>query len=198
LALKDKVACVVLAAGMSRRFGSPKQLAKLGKSGQSLLQTAIDVANQSKASYVLLVLGFDASEIAAELKLGRAQVVLNKDFESGLSSSVRTGVANLPEDCAAAVFMVADQPNLTSDILNRLIEKFQSQTRDPKNLSQIFAVAHRGEPKNPVLIKSELFPMLAELKGDVGARELIRRLSGKVSLVEVDDEMVFADIDVPP
>jgi molybdenum cofactor cytidylyltransferase len=195
---EGKIACVILAAGMAKRFGSTKQLAKLGKSGKSLVQTAVDVANESKASYVLLVLGHDASEIMAELNLGRAQVILNKEFESGLASSIRTAISNIPSDCVAAIFMVADQPELTHAILNNLITVFRTSHSQGEKHARIFALSASGEPKNPVLIVSELFPLLAELKGDTGARDIIRSRPGEVRLIEVENSSVFTDVDVPP
>jgi molybdenum cofactor cytidylyltransferase len=191
-----KIACVVLAAGMAKRFGSTKQLAKLGPLGESLVQTAVNTANESKASYVLLVLGYDASAITAELKLGRAQIVFNKDFESGMSSSVRAAVSNLPGDCAGAIFMVADQPNVTPEVLNRLIVQFSASRSFER--ARIFALSHNGEPKNPVLISSDLFPELLKLKGDIGAREIIRSRPGEVFLIEMGESDIFTDIDTPP
>jgi molybdenum cofactor cytidylyltransferase len=190
------IACVVLAAGMAKRFGSTKQLAALGRSGKTLVQNAVDVANESRAAYVFLVLGHDASEIATGLKLGRAQIVLNKDYETGLSSSVKASIANIPSDCRGAIFMVADQPNLTREILNRLIESFEVDSRSG-NEKKIYALSHGKEPRNPVLIASELFPKLQELSGDIGARDVVRRNSEDVKLVEVSDSAVFTDIDTP-
>lgn len=193
-----KVACVILAAGMAKRFGSTKQLAKLGKSGQTLVQTAVEVANGSKAAYVILVLGHDSSAIAADLKLGRTQIVLNKEFESGLSSSIRAAVANMPADCKAAIFMVADQPNLTAEILDRLINCYYSSLVTGKQTPKIFALTENSEPKNPMLIVSDLFPALQNLKGDVGAREIVRTHRNELTLVKIDDPRVFLDIDVFP
>jgi molybdenum cofactor cytidylyltransferase len=122
LSKKNKVACVILAAGLSKRFGGVKQLARLKEDGPPLVQKALDTANASSAEYVILVLGQAASEIAAETTLGRAALVYNKDFANGLSSSLKCGLSNVPEDSGAVLFMVADQPYLTSGILDEMID----------------------------------------------------------------------------
>lgn len=183
-----KVACVVLAAGMSVRFGGLKQIATV-KSGKSLLQVALDTANNSEADYVLLVVGSHSSEILGKVQTGRAQLVLNKNFREGLSSSIKCGIANLPGDCDASIFMVADQPFLRSEHLNRMIQNF----KEGKGV-QIVALSHRNQPRNPVLVAKALFPSMSELKGDTGAKDLVRISSG-VRLVEIDDAKTFLDVD---
>ncbi len=196
---ETKIACVVLAAGMAKRFGSTKQLAELGSAGQTLVQTAVNAAVGSRSSYVLLILGHDASEIVARLRPGRAQIILNREYETGIASSVRASISNIPSDSSAAIFMVADQPKVTSEILNQLIDSYYSSLTDRKsNAPKIFALSQKGEPRNPVLITSDLFQQLLALKGDVGAREIIRSHTRDLRLIEVEDPAVFEDIDVSP
>ncbi len=149
---KIKVACVILAAGLSKRFGGVKQLARLEEDGPPLVQKALDTANASSAEYVILVLGQAASEIAAETTLGRAALVYNKDFAKGLSSSLKCGLSNVPEDSDAVLFMVADQPYLTSGILDNMIDIYSS------NKSKIVALSSPSrEPRNPVLFDRSMF-----------------------------------------
>ncbi len=186
---KRKVACVVLAAGMAERFGKVKLLAKM-ESGNFLVQTAVNVANQSKAEHVLLVVGSHSSEILARLRAGRSKVVLNKNFQRGLSSSIKCALESLPSDSEAALFMVADQPFLNNEILDSIIEGFDSDA-DPR----IVSLAYKGDPRNPVLIPRKFFHELSRLEGDAGAREIVRRNIDEVRLINVEDARVFLDID---
>ncbi len=183
----SRVACIILAAGMAVRFGGVKQLVKI--KGKSLLQRALDAANNSLADYVLLVVGSNSSDILSKIELGRAQVVLNKNFARGQSTSIKCGVTNLPTDCAGAVVMVADQPFLKSAHLNRIIQSFNKGKQ-----SEVVILSHLGEPRNPVLIPKKLFPKLMKLRGDVGAKATIRGYS-KLRLVEITDEKIFLDVD---
>jgi molybdenum cofactor cytidylyltransferase len=185
--LSVKVASIILAAGSSVRFGGSKQLARLH--GKPLLQYALDAANNSSVSYVFLVVGDYSDVILEEIKLGRAQVVFNPEFKTGIASSVRAGVNNLPDDIAGVIIMVADQPFLTTEHLEKMIEEFRKGGG-----AGIVALSHHGEPRNPVLLPWKLFPMLNELKGDSGARELVKK-SDLLHLLEVNDSAVFSDVD---
>lgn len=183
----SRVACIILAAGMAMRFGSVKQLVKI--KGKSLLQRALDAANNSMADYVLLVVGSNSSDILSKIDLGRAQVILNKNFAKGQATSIKCGVTNLPGDCSGAIVMVADQPFLKSTHLNKIIKAFKKGKE-----SEVTVLSYLGEPRNPVLIPKKLFPKLLKLMGDVGAKAIIRGYS-KLRLVEITDERIFLDVD---
>ena len=185
--LDSRVACIILAAGMAKRFGGVKQLVEI--KGKSLLQRALDAANNSVADYVVLIVGSNSSDILSKIDLGRAQVVLNKNFARGQSTSIKCGITNLPEDCAGAIVMVADQPFVKSTHLNKIIRAFKNGKQ-----SEVVILSHLGEPRNPVLIPKKLFPKLLKLRGDVGARATIRGYS-KLRLVEITDKKVFLDVD---
>ena len=88
----------------------------------------MDIANETKSDYVFVVLGHDSDQIMEELKLGRAQILLNKDYKKGLSGSIRAAISNLPDDCSYVVLMVADQPYLTPMLVDRLIESLLCET----------------------------------------------------------------------
>jgi molybdenum cofactor cytidylyltransferase len=183
---KNSIACVVLAAGSSVRFGGAKQLAELN--GKPLVKSAVDAANESVADYVLLVVGNHSSEILEKVQLGRAQMVYNREFETGISSSIRCGIANVPDDCSGAIIMVADQPFLESKHLDLMISEFRN---DP---TKIIVLAHKSEPRNPVLIPKAMFPDLEKLKNDVGAKDIVRK-SRNIKMLEILDSKVFLDVD---
>lgn len=152
------------------------------------MKSAVDAANESTADYVLLVIGNHSSEILEKIELGRAQMVYNRDFETGISSSIRCGIANVPDDCSGAIVMVADQPFLESKHLDLMIAEFR---KDP---TKIVVLAHKGEPRNPVLIPKAMFPDLENLKDDVGAKDVVRK-SRNVKVLEIPDSRVFLDVD---
>jgi molybdenum cofactor cytidylyltransferase len=183
----SRIACMILAAGMATRFGSVKQLARIR--GKPLLQRSLDAANSSLSDYVMLIVGSNSSEILSKINLGRAQVVFNNNFLRGQSTSIKCGITNLPADSAGVIIMVADQPFVKSIHLDKIIRIFKSG-----KLSEVVALSHDGQPRNPVLIPKRLFPKLVKLRGDVGARSIIRGYS-RLRLVEISDEKVFLDVD---
>jgi molybdenum cofactor cytidylyltransferase len=183
----SKVACIVLAAGTSSRFGTTKQLARIGR--KTLIQRAVDCANDSQADYAYLVLGHRASEVLEKTKVGRAQILLNKEFQRGASFSLKTAIANLPSDCKGALFMVADQPFVSVKNLDELIRRFK---RSPK---KIVSLSSEGEPRNPMIIPKRYFSEIIKLNGDKGAQKLAKKHIRDTILVESGDEKTFLDVD---
>src|SRR5215469_16305723 len=98
---RSRVAAVVLAAGMSRRMGTPKQLLRLGEN--TLLGQALDNARKSQACEIVLVLGFAAEEIKKQISTQDLKVVINSSFQEGMASSLRAGLAALDADTEAAL-----------------------------------------------------------------------------------------------
>jgi molybdenum cofactor cytidylyltransferase len=184
----SKVACVILAAGSSTRFGSPKQIAKINKI--PMLQMALHSANSSNSDYVILVLGALSSEIVAELDIGRAIIAYNKGYSQGLSSSIKVGISNAPSDTNAVLLMVADQPFVTTPILNAIIASYKSKTS-----VGIVALSSGTEPRNPVLLDRKYFNEIEALQGDRGAKEVILRHLPQAQLLNVQDPKILLDID---
>src|SRR5215470_16924877 len=109
---------VVLAGGASTRFGSPKQLVRVG--GRPLLHTVVGRAAEVTGNALIVVLGAGAGELAPLLRHSPGSVVVNRHWREGLASSIRAGVARLPATCAGVMLVLADQAAVTSDDLRRL------------------------------------------------------------------------------
>jgi len=160
-------AVVILAAGQSSRLGQPKQLLKY--QNKTLLQHAIDTAKQSSVRSIIVVLGSNAEVILNETDKSDIQVVKNDDWESGIASTIRSGIQVLQTNTDAAILMVCDQPFVTPDLLNSLIEK-------QKETSKSIIASQYGETiGTPVLFRKQFFSELMVLKGDAGAKKIMLR-----------------------
>ena len=104
---EENVHVIVLAAGASTRFGSPKQLVRLN--GRPLLHLAVSRAVEIAGQAVTVVLGANAAELAPLLRHTPATIVINRDWAEGMGSSVRSGIAGVPAAADAAMLMLADQ-----------------------------------------------------------------------------------------
>jgi molybdenum cofactor cytidylyltransferase len=182
-----RVAAIILTAGQSQRFGQPKQLLPWGD--KTMIQHVVDIALDSPIDQVIVVLGCRAAEIRASIADRPAQVVVNDRWQSGLSSSVQAGLSAVKPEMGAALFVLADQPGLTTEVVARLVERYR-ETRAP-----VVVPTHRGRRGNPVLFDRSLFAELMQVKGDQGGRQLISEHRGALEEIEVETEAIFTDID---
>lgn len=187
--MASRVAAVVLAAGMSRRMGTPKQLLRLGEN--TLVGHALDNARKSRAGEIVLVLGFAAAEIQSQVSTGNVKVVINPSFQEGMASSLRAGISALDSGSEAALVILADQPFVKPETLDRLIE--YHQTSRP----QILLPLYKGFRGNPVLLDRSMFPELMSLAGDIGCRAIFGSQVEGIQKLPVDDAGILIDVDEP-
>jgi molybdenum cofactor cytidylyltransferase len=188
--LRGLSAGLVLAAGGSSRMGSPKQLLPIR--GRPLLELVLAAAGASRLDRVLVVLGGNAERIAAEVDLGRARVVLNLDYASGMASSLRVGLAALDPDVQRVAVILGDQPDISAALLDELLD-LQFQEGLPAA-----ALSFGGLLHPPVVLDRRLWPELSSLEGDVGCRALIRSRPELVASLPVSDDARHPiDIDTP-
>jgi len=158
------IAGVVLAAGGSSRFGSPKQLAELR--GRPLLDHVVDsVRAVPTVDPIIVVLGADAERIRATVDLEDVDIVVADEWAQGISASLRAGIA-AAGGAEAVVIMLGDQPLISPQVIAAVVERFAGATPAAR-------ATFGGAPGHPVLIKRRLFADVAELRGDSGARELL-------------------------
>jgi len=160
---------LVLAAGSSRRMGKPKQLLEID--GRPMLEHIVARANGSRVDEVLVVLGAEADQIRERVKLGRARVIVNPDYASGMSSSLLAGIAALTNESDKvdrAVVILGDQPDINSGLLDQLLD-LQERSGLPAAALNFDGLLHP-----PVVLARELWADLESLEGDVGCRAVIR------------------------
>jgi molybdenum cofactor cytidylyltransferase len=185
------MAAIILAAGRSTRMGGPnKLLAELG--GKALVRIVTEQALASKAQDVIVVTGHQAEEVEKVLRGLNVTFVRNPDFAEGLASSVKAGVAAVPDDAAGAVICLGDMPLIDARLIDRLIDAFA-----PDRGHLIAVPVSDNRRGNPVLWSRRFFNELMALDGDIGARHLIARHSEAVAEVPVEGSGAFLDIDTP-
>lgn len=184
---KSGVSAVVLAAGMSRRMGTPKQLLPID--GKTILERTLQNVRASNVSEIVLVLGHAAESIEKTIATDDMKIVRNPDYELGMGTSLRAGLAALNTESSAALIVLADQPLVRAETLNRLIAYHQ------ESKPQIIIPVYRGFRGNPVLLDRSVFPEVQALDGDVGCRAIFGDHSENIVKLAVDDPGILLDID---
>ncbi len=178
---------ILLAAGASRRFGGPKQLARLG--GETLLHRAARVALGCRPAGCVVVLGANATRLRRELRDLPVNPVFNRRWRSGLAGSLRAGLAALPPSAASALVLLADQAAIGPADLELLIA---ASRRAPRAIVTARADALR---RPPTIFPRRLFAELRRLRGDTGAKRLLSDARRRV--VELEIPGAALDIDWP-
>jgi molybdenum cofactor cytidylyltransferase len=181
------VHAVILAAGPSTRFGSPKQLVRLA--GAPVLHQAIANAALVAGHSVTVVLGAHARDIGPALRQSAVAVVVNRDWEEGIASSIRTAVHAAPSGCEGLMLVLADQVAVTGDDLKRL---YAAWRRHPVLIA---AALYGGAPGLPAIFPRWAFPDLLQVRGDRDPRLVIRRNVDRV--VRVPMQNAGIDLDTP-
>lgn len=164
------VGLVILAAGASTRMGIPKQLLRYQE--QSLIRRLVEMAIASVCHPIIVVLGANAERIQPEIKPLDIQLIENHYWTAGMGTSVRVGMEALKADnldVEAVVLMVCDQPLVSTQLINQLVDNHRATGRS------IVASEYTGILGVPALFHRTLFPELTALKGDVGARQVIKQ-----------------------
>ena len=167
----SKIGLILLAAGASHRMEKiQKQLLEFR--GKTLLRHAAETALASRCQPVCIVLGANAEKLRTEIVDLPIEITFNQNWQTGLSSSLQAGLQKLLEiepEIAAVCVMLADQPLVTSTIINKLTEVFE-RGKNPLVICQYAETAGV-----PVILAPILFDEIRELMGDAGAKKIIRK-----------------------
>ena len=188
-AVHESIAGVILAAGESSRYGMPKQL--LDWKGQPFVRAVAEKAIEAGLSPVLVTVGTNEEQVGAAVSDLNVKIVRNNDWKSGQSSSIKVGVKALQEDSkvGAAIFLLVDQPQVTTSILRALVEKHA------EGLYPVVAPMVIDQRANPVLFDRETFQDLLQLEGDVGGRAVFHKY--RVEYLPWHDDRLLLDVDTP-
>ena len=182
------IAGVVLAAGNSTRMGRNKLLLELD--GEPVIRRAVGRAMDAGLSPVIVVLGFEADRVREALSGLTYHEVVNTEFEAGISSSVRLGIAAVPDQAIAAVVMLPDMPFVTTSMLETLMARYRESDAP-------LVISRYGDVNAPPMLHGRvLFPGFDGPGGEGCGKHIVRRHLDDAVVVDWSPE-ALTDLDVP-
>ena len=178
---------VILAAGESKRMGEAKLLLPYGE--KTIIETIVETIGSSNVENTLVILGSDREKIEEKIKNSPVKIVYNRDFRSGMLSSVQCGFKALPEETRAVLVVLGDQPKISADVINKLIDAYKSTGKG------IVLPVYKKERGHPVLIDVKYGEEVESLSPEVGLRGMVYNHPEDILEVEVETPSIFQDID---
>lgn len=178
---------MILAAGESRRAGSPKLLLPWG--GKTIIETVIDRVIQSKVDRILVVLGAYEDRIRKKIQNLPVTTTVNRAYHRGMLSSIQHGFASLPDHARAALVFLGDQPSIPSTVLDRIIDAWERTQKG------IVRPVCKGKGGHPLLVDLKYREEVKRLDPNTGLVSLVREHADDMREIEVDDVGILIDID---
>lgn len=181
------VYAIVLAAGTASRFGATKQVAEFG--GEPMVRRCLDAAGDACGEQTVLLVGHDWQSVVSACEPTRSRIERNDRYEEGLGTSIACGVQSVRTRADAVIIMLADQPLVTADHLQDLINTWGGEP------NEIVTTSFSETQGPPTLFASGCFDELCALTGDTGGRKLFD--DQRFVLTAVPFEPAAIDIDTP-
>jgi len=184
------LAALILAAGESKRMGTPKAL--LQHEGRTFLERILEASRHPRIGVTLVVLGAHADRVHSKLPLESVTVVENSEWKSGQLSSIQAGLRALAgQTLDGVIVFLVDHPFISSALVGVLIERFYESGMP------IVVPTFQGKRGHPVLFSQRLFDDLLAAPLDVGARAVVWQHSSEVLEVPTDEEGVVLNLNDP-
>ena len=176
------ISAILLAAGQSKRMDGENKLTKEIQ-GIPLIKHSVKNILASSIDELIIILGYQ-KEIIEKLidKNEKIKFVFNKNFESGMASSIKTGLDNLSEKSEAFFICLGDMPMVSHDIYNQLIKS--------KNNKEVIVPTYKGQQGNPVLFNKSMKEKIMNITGDVGAKKILELNKDKILNLEINDQSI--------
>lgn len=179
---------IILAAGEGKRMGKVKLTLPLGD--KQLIEWVLQAVKLAPLDKYFLVVRPEDKEM---IKIGEswgAEIVLNPEYRSGMSSSIRKALYQISSELVEGIFiLLGDQPLINPSIIFKMLKAFTPGKRE------IVVPFYKDKQGNPVLFDNYWRDELLELSGDVGGRVLIKAHPERIKRVKIPDESIFLDID---
>ena len=179
------ISAILLAAGQSKRMNGENKLTKEIQ-GIPLIKLSVKNILASSIDELIIVLGYQKWIIEKLIdKNEKIKFVFNKDFESGMASSIKAGLNHLSNNTEAFFICLGDMPMVNQEVYNLLIRS--------RNNKEIIVPTYKGQQGNPVLFFKSIKEKIMTIQGDVGAKKILELNKGKILNVEINNQSIKKD-----
>ena len=180
---------ILLAAGQSRRLKSENKLIKLYKK-KPLINYSLKTLHKSKVDKVVIVLGHQKNELKKIIKKNKKNIfIFNKDYRKGMASSIKAGLKKISKSDKGFIIVQSDMPFIKLSEINKIYNSIKSQ----KFL--VYALRYKNRVGNPIGFDISVVKKFKRIKGDVGAKFMVKRLKNETKFIKIGNLKSFKDFD---
>ena len=179
------ISAILLAAGQSKRMGGDNKLIKKYNK-KYLINYIVATLIKSKVDKIIIVLGFQSPKVRKiTAKNEKINFIYNKNYKSGISSSIKVGLKRVSKKNIGFLIVQADMPLISKNIINSICYVVK------KNRKEIIAPTYKRKMGNPIGFKYSMIKILNKIRGDSGAKKIIKRNKKNLSLIRVNSKSIF-------
>jgi len=183
------IKAILLAAGQSKRLKSENKLIKLYKK-KPLINHSLNALHKSKVNKVIVVLGHQKKELQKIIKKNNKNIfTYNKEYKKGMASSIKAGLRKLNKKDKGFIIVQSDMPFIKSSDINKIFNSIKSK----KYL--VHVLKYRNRVGNPIGFDISIMKKFKKIKGDVGAKFMVKRLKKETKFIKVNNLKSFKDFD---
>ena len=180
---------ILLAAGQSKRLKSENKLIKLYKK-IPLINHSLKVLQKSKINKIIIVLGHQNKEVKKVIKKNKKIFfIFNKDFKKGMASSIKVGLKKISKNDKGFIIVQSDMPFIKVSDINKICNSIKSK----KYL--VYALRYKKRVGNPIGFDVSIMKKFKRIKGDVGAKFMVKRLKNETKFIKINNLKSFKDFD---
>ena len=183
------IKAILLAAGQSKRIKSENKLTKLYKK-KPLLNHSLKALHKSKVNKVIIVLGHQQNEVKKIIKKNKKNIFsFNKDFRKGMASSIKVGLKKITKNDKGFIVVQSDMPFIKSSDINKIYNSIRSK----KFL--VHVLKFKNKVGNPIGFDISVVKKFKRIKGDFGAKFMVKRLKNETKFIKINNLKSFKDFD---
>ena len=180
---------ILLAAGQSRRLKNENKLIKIFKD-KPLIHHALNSVQNSQIKKLIIVLGYQFKEVKKNIKKNKKIIfVHNKNYKNGMSSSIKSGLKKISKKDKGFIILQSDIPFVKTSDINKI---YNSIIRK-KYL--VHALKYKNRIGNPIGFDISILNKFKKIRGNVGAKYMVKRLHKSTNFIKVSSDKVFKDFD---